>query len=122
MVSFSTNREEFPDNKEVEMRRGLLFVALMISIFSLTACAGIGGYTQPGGLFPVGLVYTDSVSGSQVLDNGATASKKEKTSGTYIIFVGTGDTSVETTKKNKKNKKQKKKTQTKKTNQSPIYG
>src|SRR3569832_753454 len=100
MVSFSTNRDEFPDNKEVEMRRGLLFVALMISIFSLTACAGIGGYTQPGGLFPVGLVYTDSVSGSQVLDNGATASNEGKACGTYIIFVGTGDTSVETAMKN----------------------
>ncbi len=82
------------------MRRCLTLVGLLISIVSLSACAGIAGYTQPAGLFPAGFLYTDSVSGSQVLDNGATATKEGKACGTYIIFVGTGDTSVEKAMKN----------------------
>jgi hypothetical protein len=62
---------------------------------TLTACAGVGGYTQPAGLFPAGFLFTDSVSGSQVYENGVTPKKEGKACGNYILFVGTGDTSVE---------------------------
>jgi hypothetical protein len=82
------------------MRKGLMLLTVGLVGVSLTACAGISGYTQPAGLFPVGLLYTETVSGSQVLDNGTAATKEGKACGTYIIFVGTGDTSVETAMKN----------------------
>ncbi len=78
----------------------MFVIGLFALSLSMTACAGIGGYTQPAGLFPAGLLYTDSVSGSQVLKNGATATKEGKACGTYVIAVGTGDTSVETAMKN----------------------
>jgi hypothetical protein len=74
---------------------GLLFIMLMV-----TACAGVGGYTQPAGLFPAGFIYTETVSGSQVYENGTTPTKEGKACGTYVVFVGTGDTSVETAMKN----------------------
>ena len=82
------------------MRKGLMLLAVGLVGVSLTACAGVGGYTQPAGLFPVGLLYSETVSGSQVLENGTAATKEGKACGTYIIFVGTGDTSVETAMKN----------------------
>lgn len=82
------------------MQKGLVLIGSLICIFSLTACAGIGGYTQPAGLFPAGGLYTETVSGSQVLENGVAATREGKACGTYILFVGTGDTSVETAMKN----------------------
>lgn len=82
------------------MRKGLMLLTVVLVGVSLTACAGIGGYTQPAGLFPMGALYTDTVSGSQVLDNGESPTKEGKACGTYVIFVGTGDTSVETAMKN----------------------
>lgn len=104
------------------MLRSLRFMAVMISLFSLTACAGVAGYTQPGGLFPVGLIYTDSISGSQILDNGASASKEGKACGTYILFIGTGDTSVETAMKKGGISKLVFVTQSVKSVLGPIYG
>lgn len=104
------------------MRKGLILVGLLISIFSITACAGVAGYTQPAGLIPVGLIYTNSVSGSQILDNGATPTKEGKACGTYIVFIGTGDTSVETAMKNGGIKKLVFVSQSVKSILGPIYG
>lgn len=104
------------------MRKGLRLFALGLVGFSLTACAGVGGYTQPAGLFPVGLLYTDSVSGSQVLENGTTATKEGKACGTYVLFVGTGDTSVETAMKNGGIKKLVFVSQSVKAVLGPLYG
>ncbi len=104
------------------MRKGLLLLTVMLVGISLTACAGVGGYTQPAGLFPVGLLYTDSTSGSQVLENGMTATKEGKACGTYIIFVGTGDTSVETAMKNGGIKKLVFVSQSVKAILGPVYG
>jgi hypothetical protein len=73
----------------------------MLSTVVLAACGGIGGYTQPAGLFPLGTIYTETTSGSDILENGSTASKEGKACGTVILgMIGTGDTSVETAMKN----------------------
>jgi len=81
-------------------RKGVLFAVLLVSIFSLAACAGVGGYTQPAGLMPMGWIYTNSTSGTQILEPGVTPTKEGRACGDYIVFVGTGDTSIETAMKN----------------------
>lgn len=82
------------------MKKGAVVIALLVSVFALSACAGVGGYTQPAGLFPAGFIYTETVSGSQVYENGVNPTKEGKACGNYIVFIGTGDTSVETAMKN----------------------
>ncbi len=82
------------------MKKSAVLVALLVSVFALSACAGVGGYTQPAGLFPAGFIYTETVSGSQVYENGVNPTKEGKACGNYIVFIGTGDTSVETAMKN----------------------
>lgn len=73
----------------------LSLLGLFLAILVTTGCGGVGAYTQPSGVFPYGSIYTESTSGGIILDNGATPSKEGKACGSYIIFVGTGDTSVE---------------------------
>lgn len=103
--------------KDIFVLLGSIFL-----IVSLSACAGVGGYTQPAGLFPAGGLFTDTVSGSQVYENGVTPKKEGKACGTYILFVGTGDTSVETAMKNGGIKKLVFVTQSIKSVLGPIYG
>lgn len=82
------------------MKKHLLALGIFIISISMTACAGIGGYTQPAGLFAAGALFTDSVSGSQMLKNGVTPTKEGKACGSYILLIGTGDTTLETAMKN----------------------
>lgn len=103
------------------MRRGLLS-GLCVFVLGLTACAGVGGYTQPAGLFPAGVLYTETVSGSQILENGVVPMKEGKSCGTYIIFIGTGDTTVATAMKNGGIKKVVFIEQSIKSVLGPIYG
>jgi hypothetical protein len=104
------------------MRRCALLTGLLLIMLMVTACAGVGGYTQPAGLFPSGFIYTETVSGSQVYDSSATPTKEGKACGTYIIFVGTGDTSLETAMRNGGIKKLIFVKQSIKSVLGPIYG
>ena len=62
---------------------------------------GVGGYYQPAGLFPSAGIYTETTSGSLILENGVTPAKEGRACGTGILgIVATGDTSVETAMKN----------------------
>lgn len=104
------------------MQKYLLFSVLLLSVVALTACAGVGGYTQPAGIFPAGAIFTDTTSGSQVYENGVRPTKTGKACGTYILFVGTGDTSVETAMNNGGIKKLVFVTQSIRSILGPLYG
>ena len=91
---------QFITNRRVSMSRILSLSVVGLVALSLVACAGVGGYQQPAGLFPYGAIFTESTSGTIILDNGATPTKEGRACGSYIIVVGTGDTTVETAMKN----------------------
>jgi hypothetical protein len=103
---------------------GRILASLSIVAFglSLYGCSGLNDYYQPAGVYPAGVIYTESTSGSLILDNGATPTKEGKACGQWIIVVGTGDTSVETAMKNGGVKKAIFITQTVKSILGPIYG
>ncbi|MGC4096050.1 MAG: TRL-like family protein [Nitrospira sp.] len=78
------------------MKKGLMSVGVIILAAVASGCAGVGGYTQPAGLFPTGGVYMDTTSGGIIHDNGVTPTKTGKACGTSILgIVATGDTTVE---------------------------
>ena len=104
------------------MIRFSTLVVILLATAALSGCAGVGGYYQPAGLFPHGGIFTETTSGSLILDNGATATKEGKACGTWIIFVGTGDTSVEKAMQNGGIKKVVFVTQYIKSILGPIYG
>jgi hypothetical protein len=104
------------------MLKNLLLFGMMMLALALTACAGVAGYTQPAGLFPYGYIYTESTSGSVVLENGVTPMKEGKACGNWILFIGTGDTSVESAMHNGGIKKLVFVKQSIKSVLGPIYG
>ena len=75
----------------------LFLTALLGSALALglAGCAGMGAITQPSAVIATGGIYTSSIGGSQVLSD-ATPSKTGRACGSWIILVGTGDSSVET--------------------------
>ena len=104
------------------MARLLSLTLVVLAMVSLTGCAGINGYYQPSGLFPAGGIYTETTSGGLILENGVTATKEGRACGSYILVVGTGDTSIETAMKSGGIKKAVFITQHIKTILGPIYG
>jgi NADPH-dependent glutamate synthase beta subunit-like oxidoreductase len=106
------------------MLMGRIVAAFAIVVFglSLYGCAGVGSYYQPAGVFPSGGIYTDTTSGSLILENGATPTKEGKACGSWIVVVGTGDTSIETAMKNGGVQKVIFVTQTVRSILGPIYG
>jgi hypothetical protein len=77
------------------MGRGLMSVGVLATILSLAGC-GVGGYMQPGGLFPTAGIYMETTSGGIIYENGVTPTKTGKACGTGILgIIATGDTSVE---------------------------
>jgi len=82
------------------MRRTLSLTVVALVALSLAGCSSVGGYYQPAGLFPTGGIYMETTSGSLILENGVTPTKEGKACGSWILVVGTGDTSVETAMKN----------------------
>ncbi|WP_447600807.1 TRL domain-containing protein [Nitrospira sp. Nam80] len=108
--------------KRMLVGRVLASLSVVAFALSLYGCSGLGGYYQPSGLYPVGGVYTETTSGSLIMDNGATPTKEGKACGQWIVVVGTGDTSIETAMKNGGVKKVIFVTQTVKSILGPIYG
>lgn len=104
------------------MRRTFSLVVVALVALSLAACTGFGGYYQPAGLFPWGGIYTETESGTLILENGVTPTKEGKACGTWVVVVGTGDTSVESAMKNGGIKKAVFITQKIKAILGPIYG
>ena len=104
------------------MSRILSLAVVVLAVASLSGCAGYGSYFQPAGLYPAGSIFSETTSGSLILDNGATPTKEGKACGTWILVVGTGDTTVETAMKNGGIKKAIFVTQYIKSILGPIYG
>lgn len=79
------------------MKRALTLVGVMAFAAVASGCAGVGGYTQPGGLTPMAGIYMETTSGAILHDNGATPTKTGKACGNSILgVVATGDTTIET--------------------------
>lgn len=78
------------------MKRVLMSLSVVVFAGMLSACAGVGGYTQPAGMTPTAWIFMETTSGGILHDNGATPTKVGKACGTSIMgIVATGDTSVE---------------------------
>jgi hypothetical protein len=83
------------------MRTSLLMAIVALSTIALAACGGIGGYTQPNGLFATAYFYTEAKTGTIVLENGVTPTKEGRACGNEILgIVAQGDTTLETAMKN----------------------
>ena len=79
------------------MKRALMALSVVAFAGLLSACSGVGGYTQPAGLFPTAGIYMETTSGGILHDNGVTPTKTGKSCGQGILgIVATGDTTVET--------------------------
>ncbi len=74
---------------------------VMLSALTLAACGGIGGYTQPNGMFAAANIFTEVKTGTIVLDNGTAATKEGRSCGSEILgIIAQGDTTLETAMKN----------------------
>ena len=83
------------------MRKMLSPILVTLSVLTLSACAGVGGYTQPNGLFASAGIYTDVKTGTIVLENGTAANKEGRSCGNEILgVIAQGDTTLETAMKN----------------------
>jgi TRL-like protein family len=79
------------------MKKALTLVGIMAFAAVASGCAGVGGYTQPAGVFPMAGIYMETTSGGILHDNGTTPTKTGKACGNSILgIVATGDTTVET--------------------------
>ncbi len=69
------------------MKRALTALSVVAVAGLLSACSGVGGYTQPGGLTPTAGIYMETTSGGILHDNGVVPIKTGKACGTGIMGI-----------------------------------